>query len=470
MSLKNNVKQILTKLRRRPAGKTLMDESYNACDLNAEFQTTDQIEQVFKELARYAHHHTALPLDKEIISQCQRALLDCIACIRAGSDTIEGQIILQNFLGFENSTGNASGLESATDGVRHASFTLSCLAQIHDFNDGHPTSGSQGGSFHPGRVIIPSALAASKFHRATGRQLLRWMILGYDLALGTQHPPLQGSCDAIAAAAIFSLAYGLDPDQTAMAMKIACFMAPRTGGDDFELNHLTCAQQAAAACDAALLVKAGYPLRAVPSRYADRFRFLKPEYAGERMLELYFKPYPCCRYIHPFLDLALAIHAETCGRHGGITGISLTIPNHLYGPDSRMIRSYTGKSLQFNFPFCVAAASLTGSLRISHFDPECIIYRKISAIALNTSCSYVDCNEATIAVAFGDGSQIIKRSLILASLGSHDMPIPSKQHEEKLTEHIHDASTSGKVLQMISQIENLDDVDALFESIVQRAP
>lgn len=77
------------------------------------------------------------------------------------------------------------------------------------------------------------AIATALHQRVSGNNMLRTLAIGYDVSLSVFNAPLDASTNA----------YGVA--STCFAIRVAGFIAPKSGADDFETNNLTIAQQAA---------------------------------------------------------------------------------------------------------------------------------------------------------------------------------------------------------------------------------
>src|SRR5262249_44741186 len=119
-----------------------------------------------------------------------------------------------------------SGLRASEAG---AAFANGCLANALDIDDGsRPIKG------HPGAVVFPAALAAAESRRASGREFLVALAVGYEvairagIALHTSYRYYHGSgaWGALGAAAAAGRLLGLTTDQLTNALGIAEYHGP----------------------------------------------------------------------------------------------------------------------------------------------------------------------------------------------------------------------------------------------------
>lgn len=252
--------------------------------------------------------------------------------------------------------------------IHQKAFLLASLAQIHDANDGNSVAGKAGASYHPGRVLVPVSIATALHSRVSGKTMLKQLAIGYDVSLSVFGAPLDAPADAYGAASAASVALGLDVASTCFAIRVAGFMAPKSGAEDFETNNLTIAQQAAMGVLAAELVIGGYPPSKTQFETSNNFRFTPPIYVGQTLHTLYFKPYPACRYTHGYIEAILRTRPKIQTELNYIQSIEIDIPTRLYGPHRKVGPGEYYKSYQFSTPYVVCAALVDGMLDLSSFN------------------------------------------------------------------------------------------------------
>jgi 2-methylcitrate dehydratase PrpD len=252
----------------------------------------------------------------KILRQAKICLLDLIGASLAGAK-VKGAKILSDF-----SSKEMNGLREAT--VIKANKKLSCVAaslingfivNALDIDDGYRKVKG-----HPGAAVFPTVLAVSEKIGVTGRQFLEALIIGYEIGIrageilhshyGFYHG--SGSWGAIGSAAGAAKLLGLSRLKTKNALGIAeayaplipeiraveyPAMAPRDG----------IAWGAMVGTSAALLAQRGFT--GSPSLLGDSKRNKDVFTLGKdyKIMNLYFKRYPCCRWAHPAIDGVLKI-------------------------------------------------------------------------------------------------------------------------------------------------------------------
>jgi len=264
-----------------------------------------------------------------------------------------------------------------------AALANGTMAHALELDDDHRI-----GTVHPGAVVVPAALAACEAAGASGATLLRGVLLGYEVmcrigeAFGGRqfytgfHPT--GTCGVFGAAVAAGVAFGLDRVALVRALGIAGTQASglaewRTDGSWIKRLHPGRAAQSGVL--AARLARHGFTGPATilegPSGFLQAFshegyvereaitRNLGTEF---RALLTAFKPYPCCRFSHGAVDLALDLHREGI-RAGQVRAAHLRI----YKTDilNYLQRPPTPVDAQFCLPFLVATALTRGRVGLA---------------------------------------------------------------------------------------------------------
>lgn len=326
--------------------------------------------ETFAAMARWSASPANPALDAQTIHQCKRVVLDASVAILAGLSTRESRSVLEMVQHVAPSGAcTVAGTKLQTSAAM-AAFAGTALCQVHDANDGHPNGRLKGTAFHPGRVLVPTALAVAAEQGLSGLEMLTAIALGYDIATGTSGGPLGAPSDAYGAAAVSCRARGLTPAQTAFVMRVAGFGAPRSGAPDFETNNLTCAQQARSAVEAAMLVGLGYPLSKALGLGDARLAFCPPEAAGASLASLYFKPYPCCRTTHPFIDAAMRMRPSVLGRLNDIRELRLYVPAAGRSVARKVTAGEYFKAYEYSISYSTVATLVDGNFGLRQVEPE----------------------------------------------------------------------------------------------------
>jgi 2-methylcitrate dehydratase PrpD len=247
------------------------------------------------------------PLPEAVRRRAKMALLDLIGAAVAGSRTPVAEIAATSaaraWRGTEASI-LLSGLRASEPG---AAFANGCLTNALDIDDGYrPIKG------HPGAVVFPAALAAAESRGASGRELLAALVAGYEVAIragialhaGYREYHGSGAWGALGAAAAAGRLLGLSADQLTHALGIAEYHGPLA-------PIMRCVEHPAmvkdgigwgamAGVSAALFAHGGFTgLPTVLDAHPEVASDLGRDY---KMLGLYFKPHPCCRWSQPAIE------------------------------------------------------------------------------------------------------------------------------------------------------------------------
>jgi 2-methylcitrate dehydratase PrpD len=188
-----------------------------------------------------------------------------------------------------------------------AAFANGSLANAFDIDDGYrPVKG------HPGAAVVPAALAAAEVQGSTGLEFLTALVAGYEVAMRAGpalheaygHYHGSGSWGALGAAAACGKLLGLTADRLTHALGIAEYHAPLA-------PIMRCVESpgmvkdgiawgAAAGVAAAQLAAEGFT--GLPSVFDAQSAAAEDFGRGYKMLDLYFKPYACCRWAQPALE------------------------------------------------------------------------------------------------------------------------------------------------------------------------
>lgn len=122
----------------------------------------------------------ALPLPPEVEEKARLHLLDTLAAILSGAHLpagLAGTRLVSRLGGPPEALAIASG---TLTGAVTAALANAMAAHADETDDSHV-----GGRFHPGCAIVPAALAMAEVGGRSGKDLLRAIVLGYDIGART---------------------------------------------------------------------------------------------------------------------------------------------------------------------------------------------------------------------------------------------------------------------------------------------
>jgi 2-methylcitrate dehydratase PrpD len=259
-------------------------------------------------------------------AQVRRCVLDGLGAAIGGTRTPVASIAAQ-FVRDTGKSGPASVLASGDRlAVAPAVFANATAANALDIDDGYrPAKG------HPGGFVVMPAIAACQERGA--RRFLTSVVAGYEIAAraavathrGYAHFHASGSWGALGTAACLGRILELDEEAIRWALGLAeyhaalspierCLGTPAMSKDGIGWGAY------AGAC-AAYLAEKGYtgnPSLAEDDANDDLFSDLGQRW---RMLDLYFKPYACCRWAQQGVDALFALREAHGFRHEEVRSI-----------------------------------------------------------------------------------------------------------------------------------------------------
>jgi 2-methylcitrate dehydratase PrpD len=248
-----------------------------------------------------------------------------------------------------------------------AAWANGVLANVLDFDDGHRLTKG-----HPGAIVLPAALAAVQTVDATAEDLLVAVLVGYEIAIRAgvyQHErmPLyhaSASWGALGAAAAVGRLIGLSPMQLGHALGVAEYHAPialmsRAVADPAMTKDAT-GWGAFLGVSSAMLAQRGYT--ALTPSFAEEVELR----LGQRwdVLDVYVKPYACCRWTQPAIEAAIAlVHTGSGLDPGRIRTVVIRTFAAAAGLSRR--RPTTTEEMQYSLTWPVAVALVEGRFGVA---------------------------------------------------------------------------------------------------------
>ncbi|MDY7019337.1 MAG: hypothetical protein SU899_04630, partial [Chloroflexota bacterium] len=187
---------------------------------------------------------------------------------------------------------------------------------------------------------------------------------------------------------------------------------------------------------------------------------------------LSFKPYPCCRYIHPFIDAALAIVKENDILPEKIKGVIVFVGETAYQALCQPLEVKRAPrnvvEAQFSIPYTVANAIVKRRVAIPDFKEEAIRERATLEIAhkvvpkLAPELTTREISPAIVQIEINDGKVYSKR--VDFALGDPRNPMNFEDIMVKFracaAEAIKPLSEENveELIKKVARLEQLDDV------------
>ena len=277
-----------------------------------------------------------------------------------------------------------------------AALANGTLIQSLEFDDTHIAS-----VVHGGAVAAPAALAAAEESGAGGARLLAGFVAAWEvmIRLGLAAPgayqangfQVSAAGGAVGAAVAGAAIEGLDEDRAVRALGIAGseasgLLAFLADGSTVKSLHAGWAAHTGLAATALAAAGLAGPEAILEGRFGFLESFARDPTAPERLEghlltlgdtwhlpEAAFKLYPCCHYIHPFLESTRAI-IDSGLRRDEIASITCHVPPPMAplvcDPWERRQSPASGYDAKWALAYCIAALLAQGRVDVATFAGE----------------------------------------------------------------------------------------------------
>jgi 2-methylcitrate dehydratase PrpD len=339
----------------------------------------------------------------EVRRTLERSVLDIGGLMVAAraTDYVQATVAAAEGAGPATAIGHAGG-HTAAD----AAVIGGTAAHGEDFDDTF-----EGTPVHVGAAVVPAVLAAAEAHGASGREVLKGLAVGGELAcrLGVVAPTAihragfhpTAVCGAMGAAACVACVVRLNADQTTNALGIAGSLASGiieylAEGTSTKRLHPGWAAQAG--IKAARLAKAGFsgPRTVFEGVHGFFFAFAVPDITRDygcitrdlghdwNIGRLAYKPYACGTMVQPFIDCAIKLRRKGV-RAGDITAIEADVGegtvHRLWEPVGEKTRPTTPYSAKFSGAYGIAIGFVDGAGGLGQYTEERIRDAEILGVA-----------------------------------------------------------------------------------------
>jgi len=407
-------------------------------------------------------------------------VLDLCGAALAGSRTEAAQTAATYALyahGNGPSTIIGTGANTAPVGAALANgFAASAL----DIDDGYrPVKG------HPGAVVFPAVLAAAEEVRSSGAELLTALVVGYEVAMCAgrilhllydfYHG--SGAWAPIGAAAGPARLLGCSAAQTWHALGIAEFHAAMTP-EMRSVEHPSMLKDgigwgAMVGISSSQLAARGFTGLPALFNAGDAGEYLTESLGEEYLiLDLYFKPYACCRWAQPAIEGALSAAHQIGATAADVARVRV----HTFEAATylRSASPRTTEEAQFSLPWTVACALIDGVIGPEQVAGESLTdpaRRELAALVevvvdAELEEAFPEQALAWVEIETTDGSRA--RSGILSAPGDARTPFSDTELTEKfrdLTEPVlgsHHAKKLASAIERLPDSPNLDEMTDLL--------
>ena len=434
-------------------------------------------------------------IPEKVVEKCKLHIIDILGIALASSRFDFGRSVFQaaRKLGRgSNSTaiGFAEKLPTAS-----AALLNGALAHSLDFDDTHMAS-----VVHCGATVIPTALALGEEVKADGKSILTAMAGGYEivtrLGIAAQgkfhdrgfHPT--SICGTISSSLVAGKLLESAVAELVSGIGLSGTMA--SGLLEIEeswLKRLHPGWASHAGISAAYLAKNGFKgpqtiLEGKMGLYAahlygdsyDRDGLTKDLGQQWETMNIGFKPYPCCHFLHAFIDCAkllkerYPIEVEKIDRIDCLVS-SRVIPI-IAEPRAMKCKPPTPYAAMFSIPFTVAAMLVTGKVDVETFKEEEIKNPRILALAGkifwedDPETDYPKHFPGYVKVLMKDGRSFDWRERV--NRGGPENPMSQEEIQQKFYKNARKAISKekcGRIIEAVEKFEKLPRVASLMGNL-----
>ena len=423
----------------------------------------------------------------ELVDKAKGHLLDGLGIALASTGFDYGRSILAGAQALAGS-GNATvfGFGAKLPPV-NAALANGVLIHGLDFDDTHVTA-----IYHATAPALAAAFAAAEVSGSTGRETLTAYIVGLEIGcrLGRAaeggfhdrgfHPT--AICGAFAAAFAAGRLLGLNQDQMVWASSLAGSQAAgilETGGSSW-LKRFHPGWAAHAGYSAAVLAKNGFVgaktvfegshgiyqthLQKIPQGDLTPSAGLRSNW---QLAGIALKPYPCCHFIHGFVDAGLFLRERVA--IADIERIDCPLTKRLHPlvgePRDRRIKPTTPYEAMFSVPYVVALALVKGKVDLASFhdlgidDPEVLALSAKVYIHEDPLSDFPAHFPGEVRITMKNGETIVRREA--TSTGTPERALTRDQIEDKfmsLATRVTGQARAREIADAVWRFDVLDNV------------
>jgi aconitate decarboxylase len=443
-----------------------------------------------RQVAEFIASAGEMVLDDIVLSMVRTGFIDTIGVMLAGRHEVVTAIVRQFAAANASGAGEARVLWSDQKASpRHAALVNATAGHALDYDD----VGLMG---HPSVVLCPALLAEGERLHASGAQLMRAYVVGYEVwaeLIGRDkarhhvkgwHPtPVFG---VVATAAAVAALRGLDVARSQNAVAIAASMASGLIANFGSMTKPFHAGLAAAhGIDAVNLADAGMTaspdalehhagLLAAISPHGEVDRSPSQPLLGQTLricsLGLAVKKYPMCFATHRVIDGVLDLV-----RHHGLSGNRVHAVRATIGAtQASMLRNHRPLSAleaKFSLEFSVAAPLLLGRIGLAELQDSVVLRPEMQAMFERVHIETVDTvcpSEPTLALSDRvrielDSGQVLDSGEIFETRGGLSAPLSIEELRTKFLDCAAEAPEvqAGELFDRLCQLDQVQDAATL---------
>jgi 2-methylcitrate dehydratase PrpD len=450
-----------------------------------------------EQLAAYVAGIRFESLPSEVVRKAKDCVLDTFGCVLEGAKS-EDSDILRAALNSLGGGGVPVWGTSERASLQNIVLLHAAMAHATEYDDSHKQSKT-----HPGSIVVPAAFGAAILEPKTaGKRLIAAIVSGYELslrigmALGAAEHRLRGwhataTCGIFGAATAASRVLHGDADRMMSALGSAGTQAAGIwafASDGSMSKQLNAGKAAQGGLLAAVLAQkqftgSRYVLEArdggffstfAPER-GDEWKPIITDGLGERyeLLNVAFKPYPCCRTTHCAIDAALALQARHDIPIEDIRQVSIRTYD-IAIKQCGFSNPENPRQAMFSFPYITAVALMhKRPITSSDFSEASLRDTRLMALHDRVEVEFSEELDALfpqlwpceVVVETVTGNTYSER--VDVARGDPKAPMNRKDLEDKFfgcAEGVIPHQQAERIVSLVDRLEDLDDVNILWDS------
>ena len=443
--------------------------------------------------------------DHVTVENTKTRIIDLVGCLIGGANAAGNSALINLIKEWEGKAESTILIHGGKVPAHNAAMVNSIMARSFDFEALCPfVDGKSHRGTHVSATTVMTAITMGEMKNIDGKELISAVLVGddmasrvlaasdYGFALGWD---CTGTVNMFGATAIAGRLLGLNKLQMKHAFGIVLnqlagsLQSIYDGATAFKLYQGTAARNG---IFSAQLAQAGWtgPEDALLSKFGYYHLYTEgcknPEIFTKDLGKSYYadatyKPYPCCRGNHPFIDCALAIVNKHDINAEDIEEVTVTAPTK-GGLDGFLAQPFRigefphGNAI-FNYRYTVATALLRKGVKPEHFSEEAIRDPKLNAFldkirlaGLPGPSDPPRLTEGGVSVKMKDGREFSE----FTDSPKGDPVLNPMTRDEILEKFRANVAFSGTIsdkkaeqlLALLENLEELDSVDTMVELLV----
>lgn len=381
----------------------------------------------------------------------------------------------------------------------HAALVNGTMAHARDYDDTHDVA-----VLHAGVIVVPAAFAVAEWKGGvSGKELITAVALGVDfmcrLGIATSREKDTGiSCTGMygyfGAAMAAGKILGLNEERMLNAIGIAysqCSGEVQSVKEAALTKRISRGMASKGGVLSAILAQRGItgPKNCLEGEFGLFNAYQRGVYMPEKMtpglgslyevVNLSFKPYPCCRYNHAPIDAVLSLVRKNDINPREVAEVKIGTNSRTYNllcdPIESKRRPHTVVEAQFSLPYTVSSAIFDRRVAIEHFTEKGIARSEILELAQKMS-AFIDSDiERTYGrVICGAKAEIKMKDGRVFSIevglpkGNPENPMDEQEFAEKFRDCAAHAAKSipepdlNKAIKLLNNLEEVEDVAVIM--------